>query len=58
MPRRVAGPNSRLAWFKTPYCIAKNINEKTVAKPVREYLRYISSAKMPLRKKRRKAGKP
>jgi hypothetical protein len=26
-------------WFKTPYCIAKNINEKTVAKPVKDYLK-------------------
>lgn len=25
-------------WFKSPYCIDKNINEKTVAKPVREYI--------------------
>jgi len=28
-------------WFKTRYCIDKNINEKTVAKPVQEYLRYV-----------------
>jgi hypothetical protein len=26
-------------WFKTAYCIEKNINEKTVAKPVKEYIR-------------------
>ena len=26
-------------WFKTPYCIEKNINPKTVAKPVKEYMR-------------------
>jgi hypothetical protein len=25
-------------WFKTEYCIARNINEKTVAEPVKEYL--------------------
>lgn len=25
-------------WFNTSYCINKNINEKTVATPVREYL--------------------
>lgn len=27
------------AWFKTPYCRGKKINEKTVSKPVKEYLR-------------------
>ena len=25
-------------WFSTKYCIAKNINESTVADPVKEYL--------------------
>jgi hypothetical protein len=25
-------------WFASSYCIDKNINEKTVAKPVKEYL--------------------
>ena len=25
-------------WLNTPYCKQKNINEKTVAKPVKEYL--------------------
>ncbi|MCX6786713.1 MAG: HNH endonuclease [Candidatus Kaiserbacteria bacterium] len=28
-------------WFKTPYCVQKNINEKTVAKPVKKYIRKI-----------------
>jgi hypothetical protein len=28
-------------WFKTKYCIDKNINEKTVARTVQEYLKYI-----------------
>lgn len=26
-------------WFKTEYCLKKKINEKMVAKPVKEYLR-------------------
>jgi hypothetical protein len=26
-------------WFKTNYCIARNINENTVSKSVREYLK-------------------
>ncbi len=26
-------------WFKTPYCIDNNINARTVAAPVRSYLR-------------------
>ena len=28
-------------WFKSSYCISKNINEKTVAKPVQEYIQNI-----------------
>ena len=28
-------------WFVTPYCIERNINEKTVSEPVRKYVRYI-----------------
>jgi len=27
------------AWFKTPYCREKKINEETVSKPVKEYMR-------------------
>jgi hypothetical protein len=27
-----------LDWFKTPYCIERNINEETVAEPVKKYL--------------------
>ncbi len=30
-----------LVWFKTQYCMDRNINEKTVAEPVRVYIRYI-----------------
>lgn len=26
------------AWFKTKYCIDRNINKNTVAKPVRKYI--------------------
>jgi len=26
-------------WFRTPYCIEKNINSQTVAAPVRNYLK-------------------
>jgi 5-methylcytosine-specific restriction endonuclease McrA len=33
------GTKRLLAWFKTPYCRKRKINEKTVAKPVKEYLR-------------------
>jgi 5-methylcytosine-specific restriction endonuclease McrA len=33
------GNKELLAWFKTPYCIEKNINQKTVAKAVKEYIR-------------------
>jgi hypothetical protein len=25
-------------WFKTTYCVDKNINEKTVSKPVQKYI--------------------
>lgn len=25
-------------WFKKPYCIERNINEKTVAKPIKDYM--------------------
>jgi 5-methylcytosine-specific restriction endonuclease McrA len=27
------------AWFKTPYCLEKRINEETVSKPVKEFMR-------------------
>jgi len=33
------GNKELLAWFKTPYCIEKNINPQTVEKPVKEYIR-------------------
>ena len=32
------GINKLLGWFKSKYCIDKNINENTVAPPVKEYL--------------------
>ena len=32
------GIKKLLDWFKTEYCIERNINETTVAKPVKEYL--------------------
>jgi len=28
-------------WFKTQYCLSKNINEDTVAEPVRQYIQNI-----------------
>ena len=31
------------AWFKTRYCIERNINEETVAEPVKEYIRLTNS---------------
>src|SRR3989344_842944 len=30
-------------WFKTPYCVERNINEETVAEPIKEYIRYIEN---------------
>lgn len=33
------GTKTLSAWFKTPYCREKKINEETVSKPVKEYLR-------------------
>jgi hypothetical protein len=33
------GTMSLSAWFKTPYCREKEINEETVSAPVKEYLR-------------------
>jgi len=38
------GRRTILEWFKSPYCIEKNINEKTVAKPVQEYIREYETA--------------
>jgi hypothetical protein len=32
------GQNKLLTWFKTPYCLSKSINEKTVAESVRKYI--------------------
>jgi len=33
------GAKSLSDWFETPYCSEEKINEETVAKPVKEYLR-------------------
>ena len=33
------GEKKLMDWFKSLYCIERNINEKTVAKPVKEYIR-------------------
>jgi len=33
------GTKKLSAWFKTPYCLEKKINEDTVSKPVKEYMR-------------------
>jgi hypothetical protein len=35
------GKKKLIDWFKTPYCLGKNINENTVTEPVRKYIRYI-----------------
>lgn len=37
------GTKKLSAWFKTSYCTEKNINKETVAKPAKEYIRYIES---------------
>ncbi|MGC2287882.1 MAG: hypothetical protein WA542_21715 [Candidatus Acidiferrum sp.] len=33
------GERRLLDWFKTDYCLSRNINENTVAQPVARYLR-------------------
>lgn len=38
-------------WFKTRYCLDRGINEKTVAKPVRDYMRMIERLSPEKRKK-------
>ncbi|OGG60466.1 hypothetical protein A3C86_01195 [Candidatus Kaiserbacteria bacterium RIFCSPHIGHO2_02_FULL_49_16] len=35
------GNKGLLIWFKSKYCIDRNINEQTVAEPVKEYIRRI-----------------
>jgi len=35
------GTRRLLDWFKTDYCVSRKINEDTVAKPVKQYLRKI-----------------
>jgi hypothetical protein len=37
------GRKTLLAWFETDYCRERNIHEKTVAAPVRKYLRLKSA---------------
>lgn len=37
------GNKELLDWFKTPYCIERNINKETVAEPVKEYIQYIEN---------------
>ncbi len=37
------GPKTLLEWFKTSYCLEKNINEKTVAEPVQWYLKLFEN---------------
>ena len=34
------GNKPLLEWFNTEYCISRNINEKTVAEPVKNYIRF------------------
>ncbi|MFA5947046.1 MAG: HNH endonuclease [Patescibacteria group bacterium] len=37
------GAKDLSVWFKTAYCIERNISEETVAEPVKEYLRSLSN---------------
>jgi len=37
------GKKKLLDWFKSPYCIEKNICETTVTEPVKDYVRYVES---------------
>lgn len=39
------GTKTLLAWFETPYCKKKKIDAKSVARPVKRYLRYVIQAK-------------
>lgn len=36
------GNKDLLTWFKSSYCIERNINKETVAKPVREYIKGLT----------------
>jgi hypothetical protein len=36
---RRRGNKKLLDWFKTKYCLDRNINEKNVAKPIKEYIK-------------------
>jgi len=38
-------------WFKTQYCLDKGINEKTVAKPVKDYIKMLRRLSPENRKK-------
>jgi hypothetical protein len=33
------GKKTLMEWFKSPYCMERNINEKTIAEPVKEYIK-------------------
>lgn len=33
------GNKKLLDWFKTPYCLEKNINSETTSEPVKEYIK-------------------
>lgn len=37
------GKKKLLDWFKSPYCIERNICETTVTEPVKDYVRYVES---------------
>ena len=37
------GKKKLLDWFKSSYCVGRNINEKTVTELVKDYVRYVES---------------
>ena len=39
------GKMKLLDWFKTSYCLKRNINENMVTEPVKEYIRNLKSRK-------------
>lgn len=41
------GNKKLMNWFKTQYCLDRNINENTVAEPVRKYIRAIENKERP-----------
>jgi hypothetical protein len=50
------GVKTLLAWFKTPHCAKWGINEKTVAKPVKNFMRAAQGARS--RRGRRPGANP